>query len=548
MRAKRLLLVTLMIASLLAVGAQEQGGQEGEPAIVVPDIVLEIQEFLVEQVDAALPPVPELELEAADIPLPDSSEIAIVQAAPELPHLEESGSPQGVSASSIYSTGRLGAGTMNHVIGAISLYKLGQDPRFRLEFSHEGRDGFGFEPAGTGFFSAANVIEGWVSVGSETLAVSGEARYDERERGLQGVSQYYSADLRYVEGGAELVYTPEPLVTIAAGVDAAASTRLQSVSGGDTAPRETEYYIAPRALATLEISIVEIGFELGYDIRLLDAAAVPAAQIVDARLGLALTLPSALAIEGDVGAAWSSGSGFEYPWSLGATYSPTPNLELSAGGGFRLVPLRYNDLWKQTPLLSVGSQGSGELANAEEWHAEAGLRWTGVAGVYLDAGAEFAAREASVVLGSYDQAAGLFPFTQARLLRLKPELLFGWQIGRGAQLETGVSADLLDRTVLDPLATGELSLTMGADDNRFGGSVNLMIDLFSGATTFVPMPGLGAEAYFQASEGVELVLRTEDLLSAFLPDGRAAVGTVPTAEYPFIEPGFSLSLLTRISL
>lgn len=535
---------------LIAVVATAQEGPVGpqEPdqtEIVVPELFLEVEEISVEQVDALLPAGEDLQLQSGLVPLPEPEAVRVIDVSVDLPQLQDPSLVGTTPGSSVYSTGQLGAGTMNHIMGSVSLYKLGDDPRFRLEFAHEGRDGFALEPAGTGYFSATNQIEGWVALGDERWDVEVQARYDERELGLQGVSNYYSADLRYIEGSGSVTYTPEPLVSLSAQADAAASTRLQTVSAGETAPRESEYYVAPEVSGRLSISVVSILLEIGYDGRWNTSAAVASEHAVDAQLGLAIELPNSLVIDGRAGAQWDIGETFLYPWYLGGSFAPTANLELNLGGGFDVEPRRLNALWKTTPLMSGTAAGGGGLQDAEVWHAEGGFRTTGAAGLFVDGRTRFEVVENAVIVGAYDEDVDLFPFSLGRLMTLRPRLLLGWQVSRALHLDATWEGAFIERRAYEPLSTIGAAVRVGSDDGRFGGSLDGTVDIYSDA---VSMPELVAEGFFQASEGVEFVVRLQDALSPLLSDGRPSVGTVLSADYPFVEPGFSLSLLTRISL
>jgi hypothetical protein len=62
------------------------------------------------------------------------------------------------------------------------------------------------------------------------------------------------------------------------------------------------------------------------------------------------------------------------------------------------------------------------------------------------------------------------------------------------------------------------------------------------------MPNLSLSGALEAGGGVEFVVEGVDVLSPLLPDGRPTIGPTVDAAHPFIEPGFRVSLFTRISL
>ena len=240
-RLTNTLLAMLLFAGIGApVVAQEGSPSVGpsdpdETEIVVPELVLEVEEIELQQVTAVLPEEGELALGQVSIPLPGADELEIADDAFSVPL---PGAMPAAETTSVFSSGRLGAGSANHIVGELSLFKLGADPRFRLRFSHEGLDGYQFNEAGTGYFSSSNVLDGWFAGGDDRLRAEAEAAFSEKVDGLQGQSDYYSAGLRRTTATASVDFNPDPLITLSADFDGSLATRIQSVSGGGPVPRE----------------------------------------------------------------------------------------------------------------------------------------------------------------------------------------------------------------------------------------------------------------------------------------------------------------------
>ncbi|MCK4515662.1 MAG: hypothetical protein KAU31_10415, partial [Spirochaetaceae bacterium] len=270
MRLRTTVVVALLTVLTSSVVAQDSGPAEpSQTEIIIPEFVLRVEELGVEEVEAVLPNEAELALGQIALPLPGADELAVSDIAFDAPLpavAARSGGP------SVFSTGRLGAGTANHVLGELSIYKLGTDPRFRLGFAHQGLDGFQFNPAGTGYYTFTNAIDGWLSIQSETLELEGEAGFAESEMGLQDKSVYNAVSVRATDLTAELTYTPDPLVTVTAGLDAGMATRLQTTSDAAAPPRDQEYVVEPAVEARIDVRSLDLIFRSSYSLRLLTNA------------------------------------------------------------------------------------------------------------------------------------------------------------------------------------------------------------------------------------------------------------------------------------
>ncbi|MEE8440156.1 MAG: hypothetical protein V3S41_00420, partial [Spirochaetia bacterium] len=180
----RATIVVVLLTALTSLSvAQDSGPAEpSQTEIIIPEFVLRVEELGVEEVEAVLPSEGELALGMIALPLPGADELVVSDIAFDAPLPAVAARSEGPA---VFSTGRLGAGTANHVLGELSIYKLGTDPRFRLGFAHEGLDGFQFNPAGSGYYAFTNTIDAWLSIQSDVLELEGEAGFVEIEKGLQ---------------------------------------------------------------------------------------------------------------------------------------------------------------------------------------------------------------------------------------------------------------------------------------------------------------------------------------------------------------------------
>jgi len=546
---KLLTLLLLLVAALAF--AQESGPAEPEETeIVIPELVLEIEELELQQISAVLPAEGELALGSIAIPLPGADELFVDEGAFTIP---QPGMVVGPDATSVFSSGRLGAGTVNHIVGELSLFKLGADPRFRLRFSHEGLDGYQFGEPGRGYFSNVNVIDGWFAGGSERVSVDVEAAFSEEVDGLQGQSDYYSVGLRRTIATAGVEFLPDPLVSLLGTIDGSFATRLQSASGTATGssgspqvPTEREFSLTPGVEARFAIRAVDIVFSTSYFLRFLVDNEIPVTQDIDLLAGVDVDLPAAATVSARAGIQWDpSLAALRYPWSLSVGLLLGEALETSVSGGYRVDRLLLADIWTDVPLAAVGdSEGAPDLANDGQWYADVSARWSGASGLSLTAGAEFIAHEAAVDLRPYRPDTDEFPFVQRAMLSLETSARASWRPGPQMQVQAGASGVFIDAVTGQPRLSVDGSIRAADRAERFTGAAEVRSDFYDAGPA---MPWVGLSGSFAPSDELEFTLELSDLLAP-ISAGRPTIGPALSGDFPFIEPGFRASLFTRISL
>ena len=510
--------------------------------IVIPELMLQVEELQLQQVSAVLPDEGELALGRLAIQLPGAEELFIDEAAfaVALPGVVR---PQ--DARSVFSSGRLGAGTANHIVGELSLFRLGVPPRFRLRFAHEGIDGYQFRDAGTGYFSSSNVIDGWFTGGTDRLGTEFEAGFSEQTHGLQGQSDYFSVGLRRTDASGLLRFTPDPVVSITAELSAGAATRILSLSGTDTVPREREFVVSPAAEARFGIRAVDIVLTTSYFLRFLEAGEIPVYQDVDVLAGVDITLPVGGSVSARAGVLWEPAAALRYPWSLSLELLFGEALETQLAGGYRVERLTLADLWSDVPQAGIGGTGGAtELSADGQWYGGLSARWSGATGFSVAGGVDFAAHDARVEILPYDLEANRYPFSQAPALSLTGRVRAGWRPDPRVQIQAGWGGSFLDTPPGTPIGTIDGAVRIGDAGERLSAAAELRTDFYPEAA--VPMLGLSGS--FAPSDELEFSLELTDLFAPLLENGRPAIGAAYGSDYPFIAPGFRASLFTRISL
>jgi hypothetical protein len=537
----RLFFITVVLA---ASGAQESGPQApADTSIEVPDLLLRVEELELQEVDAVLPQPGSLALGQVDVPLPGAGDLEIDQSAFVV-------RPPGVAGTSVagptvFSSGRLGAGSSNYILGELELFRLGSDPRFRMRFRHESLDGYAFSAPGSGFFAYENLIDGSIEAGDdERLALAVDGSFRERVDGLQGQSDFYSVGTRSTTLNAGLRFLPDPLVLIEPGLEARLTTRIQSASGSAAVPTEREIVIAPSADATVSVGGVDLVLEVDYDARFLADGEIPAHQLVEAQTGTDFTVSGLVDVEARAGVGWEPGTPLLYPWSLSLA-GVFGAVDARLAGGYRIGRTTLGELWADMPTLAAGdSDGTADLLYNPQWYADSSLSWFGEGALSGGLEVSFVSEAAGVEIGTYDSVSDEFSFVQEARNTLSVDANAAWQFTRFVALEGSWTGRFID--IANGTPTGEVGAGLRAID----ASERLRANL-DASVKFYPeflMPTVDFVSSFAPSDELEFVLEVRDMLAPVLEEGRPAFGAAVSSDYPFIEPGFRAAISARISL
>ena len=174
--------------------------EPSEPGIVLPSVLLEIEDLSIESITAGLPEDKELLPPEIEFPLPEMEELAIDDPRLDLT-VPTSGSPAFQIREGKYLTTEavLGIGTANQFFSRISLYYLGKKPEGKIQYQHETIDGFSSKSPGSGYSSREDMLDGYLSFDAGKSHIRTEGAFYEIERGLQGKGNYYSKVNRFIE-------------------------------------------------------------------------------------------------------------------------------------------------------------------------------------------------------------------------------------------------------------------------------------------------------------------------------------------------------------
>lgn len=355
----RLLCIFILPAAIMwPVAGQEEQDADSEPAdpdIILPSILLEIEDLSIETIDAILPEEEELLPPEREVPLPDEEVMEVKEPAP-VTALPESGfdAVKTPSGASFAAEAILGAGYVNHILSQISFYKLGETPRYKLLFSHEMLDGFAFRDAGTGFNLREDSLEASIkgNLGKVESEVSGN--FYEGEWGLQDQSEYYfSRIVRLIDGTALFSMMPSDMFRLSANIQGTYTS--MSLTGAETPEFDASYPPAEvvaggTAGGELLFDSVTFGVSAEYRYRNLLGSKDYELHRVLAKTSISIELPLSFILSGNVGYFYNTDIPWLIPFDISLSANPEQTFSFQLAGGYQVRENNLNTFWKEYPF------------------------------------------------------------------------------------------------------------------------------------------------------------------------------------------------------
>jgi hypothetical protein len=545
---KAALLMTMALLAAAALGAQaSSGGQSsgaarppspaigpGEPEIVMPQVILQIEDLSVEKVEAQLPPESELLPPDRAIPVLSEGDLSIGEPSISAPGIDEPGLAQNRDRL-LTSQINLGAGSQNNIEGSIAIKTAGQDPRFALSFNHETLDGFSGHAPGSGYNLRNDDLNGDLEfrMGSVDTNLSGS--FLENETGLQGQSPFASRLGRTLSGNVGFSATPLDWLTLSAAVQGG----MDSLTLEGLAPTTLSgAKVSPTLSAEARFGVVKVGLNALYAYRSDPATDLSPASTLhrfQASTNLGVDLPANFILEGSFGWSWNSTELSRFLFSLTLTGTPLDFLTVSLGAGRRVIPYDMHDLLDVNPLVLPTS-----LVDDTQWFGNTSLQLTLARELAATLTVSYAASEA-MPIGSTteDPGSGLFPVTQVPGMRLTSNLGARWGISQVFSLSAGWSHEYLDRPFFTPLDSINVELLALEPAGRLGGSFSLLIA--PTANGILQQPVVRLSGFWKISDAVKLQVDANDLLAPLMGAPRWDI-------QPYVAPGFRVAGSLGISL
>lgn len=515
-----IIILTLLISFFLY--AEDEAPSSIE--LIIPTVIIEFEGQSEQVMELIVPDYDEIVLPDFEIYLTDPGEIPIeeIEFDLPLPGFVEYNYSEG---SSFFSEGFLGLGVKNHLLGNISLFRLGEGLRFSLSFAHDGLDGFGQNDAGTGFFYRKEAFEGDFRNGDESFMISGSGSFKENEDGLQQlVSSYTSVINRLssvelgLSGNDRFSWNGDLGLTIA-----------EKILTGETPEIYDELVFSINGGLDWKKDWFSISLtgDYAYDLyNYLDISK----NIIRSDLILGFSLDS-IDISANAGVFWLPGNYPDYPFSISLAGASKDIFQYQTSGGYFIRNYLNYETWSTYSFFGAGDgidKGlfwDGKITGSSFFNINFGIQW-----LYRNM-----ENYMSVDLKSFDGTTGLFSIDniQGNYLDLSPfvklalpsgwSVLFGWD---GQMLG--------DKDVLNPEHSVYSDVEYGNDVYGFN---------FSGEYSLVPfisIPVISMGVHYVISEGVELSFEGHDILGFFSQDRELWEN--------YIDIGGTVTLVTKISL
>jgi hypothetical protein len=508
--------------------------------MVMPQVILQIEDLSVEKVEAQLPPEEELLPPERSIPVLSEGDLMVGE--PQIPvaSVDAEGAAAQGGDRFLSSEVELGAGSLNNILGSMSLKTLGHDPRFSLQFHHETLDGFSGNAAGSGFSLRNDSLDGGLKfrIGSVDTDLLGS--FLEKETGLQGKGSSYVAALSRTLG-ATAAFAASPLDWLTFNAGLAGGFDSLTLEGASPLP-VTGLHVQPTLSAEAHGGGVKIGLDTSYGYREGTAGIADALHRFTAGATIGVTLAAPYTFTAAGGWFWNSAGLSLFPFSISATGTPVEFLTLSLAGGYKVIPYDLRDI--------IGSQA---LAYPTALHDDRG--WFGDTSAQLTLTRDLAATvklsfmiSEKMPVGSLTQSTttGLFEVTQQPGSQLSSDAGLRWGISQAFSISAGWAHQYLTpRPFFTPSDAFRAEIVGLEPNGRFGGNLSVALRYIAPASGTSPSPAdvlsqlvpvVRISGFWKISDAVKLQVDGDDLLSPLIPGGRL---DSPLA--PYVTPGFRVT-------
>jgi len=307
---------------IFASGVQPSLGQETEPEepeIVLPSVILEIEDLSVEKVRAGLPESEELPTPWREHPLPEPGELEIEETSLGIVMPDEGSSPP-TGKKDFVAEATVGAGIPNHFFSSISLHKYGELPEGTLLFRHEMLDGFSDKPPGSGYNFREDTLKGMLRFALGEFEIKTKAEFSDFERGLQGYGNFYSKLNRSLKGAVTANYSISERLLLKGNIDGWVSSQL--LTGTPSGSQTREIVLSPQIRGELLME----NWYLGLTPRLSYRNVPDRTHLLVTRVGVAgdfgVNLGEKYRLDGGVGWFYSEPTNHLVPFHLAITATP----------------------------------------------------------------------------------------------------------------------------------------------------------------------------------------------------------------------------------
>jgi len=526
-----ILILLLLSYSIFGDEAVKKQMEPKEPEIVLPPVILEVEDLTVESVETSLPETKELFPPVRSIPLPEAGELAIKE--PEvklLPPVSDIGIKQ-KPESSLKAEGTLGIGSENHILSSISLYKLGEEPKFRVKFNHEMLDGFGKHAAGSGFFKRIDDLSGFLQFSYGGFGFSGEGSYSDDETGFQGRGNYLSGINRFLDERINLERKLFGFLVLNAGLGGSLSSLLLT---GETPVSDNELLIRPDIELSVKLNSFKLGLYSNYNFRALLENQSYELHRFNASGFVSYDSPFGLTFEGKGGWFFNSAGINTFPFSIALSGAPLNFLNMNLSGGYSVNEYNLKNIMEETQITAIPET----IKDDPHWFGMLDTKLSLIKNTVISLALNVNWNSAMPDLDiTSPDSGGFYPYYQHSAFQFNTDLGFRWNITSEILLNTGWQHRWIDRAYYRFLDS--LSLELSASDKKriYGG--NFDASFISGSGGSIQLPLININGFYQISDYIRVMAEIDDLL---MLTGNARYGSLMME-----EPGFKATFKIQIN-
>ncbi len=503
-----------------------------EPEIVLPPVILQVENLTVERVKATLPDESEIVPPERDVPLPKVENLSIEE--PELKPI----TPKPVvevfkgERMQLSADGTLGIGNMNHILSSISLYKLGNMPRFKLAFSHEMLDGFAYHPAGSGFSKRNDSIGGFFKLESFGFDIRADGTFSDNEMGFQERSSYLSEIDRLLSLKLRLDRSFTNYFSLSSVLWGRMGSLLLT---GDIPAGVSEYVVGPEINLGFNFDKIKLALDGFYQFRGGFGGYPSYLHRVSLKGILGVELP--LNMEGNLNLGWfynSDGINL-FTYTLGVNGSPLPFLNFYLNGGFKVKRYDLFDIIEKNIFTAIPSPPVDDPV----YFAIGNLKFSVLKNLVLSGSLslDIHNRLPDFHIGGFGSSSVSSLLYQRNAVVVGANMGFKWDVTSYLTVNGSYKRELWDRPVYEPLDDIYLEIIGIGPKGNYGG--NLGLEYTTGFGNLIQLPKLGMSAFYRVSRYVRLVASIDDLLTLG--------GAKRYDAFGLEEPGFKAILEAQIS-
>ncbi len=526
---------TLVLCSIcLSLSLPAQEAEPEEPGIVLPPTLLEVEDLQVEEISAVIPEEDVQLLPEIEIPLPQAEEIFLPEERFDIPYPDQltdipGGATRSQRPANIFSEGEIAVGSMTHVRGDLTLYRLGPDPRFDLRFYHDKIDGYGLRSAGSGYYHSDDLLEGNISYASGKFDINANAGVVESSDGLQRVGEYESLTHRKVHGEGAVAYSPSEKLAFTGSIGAGYA---QQILSSVTPLIDNEFTFDTRIGLDWNTKYVDLMPTIGY--LLLNRQNLT--HTFDIDLSAILKVNEVLRFDLAAGATWLEIDEFHFPFYAAGIWQPSDMFSLEAGGGYFLEYPTFDELYTDYTFADA----SGSLTAERGWYSYADTQVRLLQGLFVAAEVDYRYFDEVNGFGAeYSETTGLFPLVkQQDVMRLQSGVGLRYNIDREFNFTMGWDGQFLGSHPFEASHALYAGFSYRQPEDIFGVGLDVSMPLVQWYTY---IPEVQLTAFYRLTKSVRIYMYVSDPLSPLIREGRVFWE-------PYEASGFHVYLGTNISL